>query len=391
MVGEGDTCTMTGVVKTAGYVDGAAGLAQLNMPHCMAISGSTMYLSDTGNEVIRTINLTDGTVSLLTGVVGSAGAVDRQPGTSTIAQFSYPTGLFVHGTTLYVADAGNHAIRAVDTDTGSVTTVAGVLGAAGAVDGDASTARLNTPFSIVLTVDGLTMYVADFYNHAVRVVDVASGAISTLTGTLGTSGAVDGLPGAALFNNPISIELSEAEDVVYVSDRANSVIRAVNTTNGNTTTYAGVLSDPGTVDGVYGTNRLYSPNAIDRVGDMLYFVSADNLVRVVDMNTQEVYTVVGQPYTAGNADGTAMTALFDHPFGLLASATGDELYVTDYGNNIVRIVKLPSGDDSMEAEGPFGGIQQQCLRSRHEEAFRCSSCMSMGTVKERIFARLRSS
>jgi sugar lactone lactonase YvrE len=89
---------------------------------------------------------------------------------------------------LYVADTGNHTIRKV-TPAGLVTTLAGTAGQSGAIDGTGAAARFNAPQGITIDAAG-NLYVADTGNHTVRKVTQA-GAVTTIAGKAGESGSTD--------------------------------------------------------------------------------------------------------------------------------------------------------------------------------------------------------
>jgi sugar lactone lactonase YvrE len=127
---------------------------------------------------------------------------------------------------LFIADTGNHRIRKIDRD-GIITTVAG-NGQAGH-DGDggpAVLASLDNPADIAIGADG-SLYIADTYNHCIRSV-TPDGIIDTLAGECGRHGfAGDGqAPADALFNRPYGIAL-DAHDNLYVADTYNHRIRLI--------------------------------------------------------------------------------------------------------------------------------------------------------------------
>ena len=98
------------------------------------------------------------------------------------ASFAQPSGLASDGTWLYVADSEGSSIRAVPLDRrAEVRTVVGTsqlpvarLFTFGDVDGPAAKARFQHPLGLAFH-DG-KIYVADTYNHKIRVVDPADGA-----------------------------------------------------------------------------------------------------------------------------------------------------------------------------------------------------------------------
>ena len=106
--------TPGGVVTTfagsgvAGFADGTGTAAQFNEPTGLAIDGSgNIIVADRQNHRIRQITPT-GIVTTLAG--STAGFLDA---VGTAARFNGPTGVAVSGTTIYVADLGNNRIRAI--------------------------------------------------------------------------------------------------------------------------------------------------------------------------------------------------------------------------------------------------------------------------------------
>ena len=90
-----------------------------------------------------------------------------------MARFNAPVGLAADGAgALYVADTLNEAIRKIELASGAVTTVAGVLGVPGSDDGPATAAHFTQPGA--LAIDGLgDLFVADALDYSVRRVDLA--------------------------------------------------------------------------------------------------------------------------------------------------------------------------------------------------------------------------
>jgi signal transduction histidine kinase/DNA-binding response OmpR family regulator len=141
---------------------------------------------------------------------------------------------------VYICDIGLHAIFRVDADTGLMHRVAGTAGKAGhAGDGGPATAALlNWPTDVVLDRQG-NLYVADRDNHVVRLVDGATGIISTFAGTVGSPGfAGDGGDKlSARFSYPQNLLLDGGW--LYVADRMNHRVRRIELATGIIATFAG--------------------------------------------------------------------------------------------------------------------------------------------------------
>ncbi|OAM87166.1 hypothetical protein AW736_24995, partial [Termitidicoccus mucosus] len=165
------------------------GTARFNHPGAVAVSGSFLYIADTGNHTIRRLTLPARAdrepppyeVVTLAGTPGVNGSDD---GTGLEALFASPKAIVADaaGANLYVADTGNHTIRRV-TAAGVVTTLAGLPGVSGQGDGDGSVALFNQPAALALDVSGSHLYVADIGNTAVRRITLggATAVVSTLS------------------------------------------------------------------------------------------------------------------------------------------------------------------------------------------------------------------
>ena len=208
---EGYTTTYAGT-KKSGYKDGKASEASFFNPTGIAVDlDGNVYVADTGNNVIRKIDLERN-------VTTYAGSLDAgyKDGKLTDAKFNSPLGLLYANNTLYVCDSGNQRIRAIKD--GNVTTVAGssleINKDSGEyigdfVDGNKSVAEFNFPMSLVADIDK-NLYVSDYGNGAVRKID-SEGNVSTLK--------IDELkrPGGLLI----------ADDGLYVSDMLLNAIYVV--------------------------------------------------------------------------------------------------------------------------------------------------------------------
>jgi hypothetical protein len=315
----------------AGFNNATGTLAQFNSPASTAIDASgNIYVADNLNHRIRKIT-SAGVVTTLAG----SGVAGFNNATGTAAQFSGPKGVAVDGAgNVYVADAGNHRIRKI-TSAGVVTTLAG-SGMSGTNDGpNGMSSRFNFPNGVALDAAG-NVYVADFLNHLIRVIDPVSGATTTLAGS-GTAGFTDATGAAAQFNFPTSVAVDGAGNV-YVADQLNNRIRAI-TPAGVTTTLAG----SGTAGFANGTGTAAQFNnpagvALDAAGNVYVADQGNNRIRSI--TPAGVVSTLAGSGTAGFMDATGLTAQFNAPAGLAVDGTGNA-YVADQSNNRIRLITPP--------------------------------------------------
>jgi len=172
--------SITSVVGTgdAGFAGdgGPPSLAQLSFPAganpppsgaLVFDAQGRLYISDTLNQRIRRVDFTSDRIETIagTGMQGYAG----DSGPATDASLNNPRDLaFGPDGRLYVADELNHAVRAIDLDSGIITTVAGNGSAGFSGDGGAATeAQLFRPAGLDFDAAG-HLYIVDTYNHRIR-------------------------------------------------------------------------------------------------------------------------------------------------------------------------------------------------------------------------------
>lgn len=217
--------------STAGFVDGTGTAALFRGIGGVVVSpvSGYIYVADSGNSSIRQIS-PQGVVTTLAGRY-AAGFTD---GVGTAAQFSGPMGLAVDASgNLYVADRNNNAIRKV-TSSGVVTTIAG-NGTTGHSDGTGTSAVLNYPFGVALDASG-NLFVSEFNGHCIRKI-TSTGGVSTIAGVYGSAGLVDGPATQARFNTPYGIAVDRAGNI-FIGDCVNNRIRQI-TPDGMVLTIAG--------------------------------------------------------------------------------------------------------------------------------------------------------
>ena len=160
VISSGAVTTLAG--STAGWADGNGTAAKFNQPVGITTDGSQLFVNDFGNSTIRQIDIASRVVTTL---AGSPGLTGRDNGSGATARFTNPAmGIATDGTHLYVADSGNHTIRTIDISSGAVTTLAGST--AGFSDGSGAKAQFRYPEGI--TSDGKSLFISDSSNNAIR-------------------------------------------------------------------------------------------------------------------------------------------------------------------------------------------------------------------------------
>ncbi|HEX7078188.1 MAG TPA: hypothetical protein VF363_07195 [Candidatus Eisenbacteria bacterium] len=259
---------------------GPATSARLKFPEDVYLaSNGDLYIADTGNHVIRKVVAATGVITTIAGN-GSPGATG-DGGAATAARLNSPRGIAVASNgDLYIGDRSNNKIRKVTAATGIITTFAGTGTAGYSGDGGAATAaKLKLPQGIHLTAAG-DLYVADAGNNAVRKISPA-GIITTFAGT-GTAGYTGdgGAATAARLTAAESVHRASSGDIL-IADTGNSVIRSVSAATGRISTVAGTGVAGFSGDGGAATSaRLDTPRGVDVGAGGVFYISDRNNQRI---------------------------------------------------------------------------------------------------------------
>jgi streptogramin lyase len=326
--------TLAGRALVSGASNGPALTALFGDPAALvADAGGNLFIADSQNHVIRKIS-TNGLVSTFAGQGGAPGSND---GSGLQARFDTPSGIAIAPNgDFYVSDTGNHTVRKITT-AGAVTTVAGLAGQSGFTNGLRTAARFNSPLGVTVAADG-TIYLADSGNHLIRAI-APGGTVTTLAGRADNWGSQDGLGEAARFNGPVSVTSDEQGDL-FVSDSNNHTIRRV-TRAGLVTTWAGTPGGDGFTDGDRLQARFSKPAelAFDKHGSLFVADSFNHLIRKVS-RAGKVSTVTGVAGADGAIDGSNGQARLFNPYGLAICPDGS-LVVADAYNQLIRMVLAP--------------------------------------------------
>ena len=219
--------------------------AQLANPNGVAVDAAgDIFIADTWNNSVREVNAATGAITTIAG-----GGTETDPefsGLATDAQLNNPQGVAVFGNTLYIADSGNNVVRAVDLTTDTITTVAGDRTAGYAVNCTPTSAELDWPIELATDSSG-NLFIAD--NVVDEVTGLVNGTpnIITVAGvqTLDPpSYSGDGGTATSTYLNPVGVAVNSAGTVLYVSDDSNGGVRKVDLATGIISTVASDMWAP---------------------------------------------------------------------------------------------------------------------------------------------------
>jgi sugar lactone lactonase YvrE/thiol-disulfide isomerase/thioredoxin len=271
----------------AGSRDGPLATATFCQPQGMALRGQRLYVADTGNHLIRRVDLSQGVVTTSAGT-GEKAHEFNVPGYSRKVALNSPWALYTRDHILYIAMAGMHQLWRMDLNTAYLEPFSG-SGKEDLLDGDHAEAALGQPSG--LSGDGRRLYVADSEVNAVRAADLdPQGSITTLAGGgLFTFGDVEGVGHEARLQHPLGVAYTA--DTVYIADTYNHKIKLLTLTDGRVQTLAGT-GTAGYRDGPGHEAQFYEQGGLSVRAGQLYVADTNNhRLRVIDLTTHMVTTL----------------------------------------------------------------------------------------------------
>jgi sugar lactone lactonase YvrE len=292
----------------------------------------------TGNRLVRIDPAGRLTVLSGTGQKGDGG----DGGPARGASYNGPHNLAVTPDgDIYVADTWNNRIRKIDARTGLITVVAGT-GRKGfnGDGGPAAQADFGGIYCASLSPDGQKLYAADLDNRRVRVVDLATGVVTTVAGNGSKGAPADGaVAREAPLVDPRAVA-ADAQGNVYILERSGHALRVVSP-DGRIRTVVGTGEKGFSGDG--GESRQAKLNGpkhlcIDRDGNVIIADTENHCIRKYLPKTGTIVRVAGtgKKGTAG-LGGPPEQAELNQPHGVTVHRDGT-LYIADSSNN--RVLKI---------------------------------------------------
>jgi len=223
----------------AGNTDGDATHAAFNRPHGLAFHDGALYVADTDNQTIRRIDLATHAVTTVAGN-GQRGFATRGSFPARSAVLNSPWDLAWHDGRLYVSMAGDHQIWRYDPTARAIGPWAGT-GQEGLADGARDDAQFAQPSG--LSVHGDTLYDVDPESSSVRAIALPDGKVSTLAGHgLFDFGMRDGPSDEAQLQHPEGVAWNAGS--LYIADTFNNALRKLDPAKRDVTTVAALLDRP---------------------------------------------------------------------------------------------------------------------------------------------------
>lgn len=270
--------------KDSGFSDGEYLSARFKSPQGLSFSKNGLYVADTGNHSIRFIDFAKETVSTVAG--NGKNEIHRgKKYTATEIGLRSPWGLALKDSKLYIAMAGIHQIWRLDLNKKIIGPYAG-SGREGISDGSLKRSSFSQPSGLSLIGDSL--YVADAEDSALRRIDIRRGRVETIAGTgLFDFGDRDGPLRKAELQHVLGVAALD-DNNIFIADTYNHKLKLANLKSRTMTTAVGT-GKPGMGEGVALTAALNEPGGIAVLGEKILIADTNNnRIMQYDIKSQQL-------------------------------------------------------------------------------------------------------
>lgn len=285
-----------------GDLDGPRADAELAQPRGIAISSTgVVAIADTLNNKVKKV---------------SSGSV------STLADsddLSGPEGVVFSGSRIYIADTGHDAIKYIDVNGGTVSTLT-------------SGSHIDAPKKIAISDDGNTLYVAAHLSHKLVSVSISTGAQTVVAGS-GENRYEEGTGAGASFQNLWGVAFYGSSLYVSDGDGTDDRVRKIDLTTGTTSIFA---ADSNMI-------TLNYPAGIAVYGSSVYVANSGlGTVRALNKTDGSDLGVYIGSDRFGNNDGRGTSAGIGRPYDIaMSSSSSDYMYLAE--NNKISRIQVSTG------------------------------------------------
>ncbi len=263
---------------------GPAREALLNV--CLKIAldpAQNLLITDNGNNVIRQVTSNDQLISTIVGSFPGEAGYEGDGGSATDALVSNPQGIALDAEgDLFISDTQNNTIRRVSRATGVITTIAGLGPDQPGYSGDGGPAiesTLNSPAGLVLDANG-NIYFSDKGNNVIR--KISNGIITTIAGNGDSGNTGDGAPALNASIMAVNGLAVDRDGNIYLT--SGNKIRMVDQATGTISTVVGTGEEGYSGDGGPAIEaKLSTPWGItvDSEGNLYIADSGNSAIRMV--------------------------------------------------------------------------------------------------------------
>lgn len=256
-----------------------------------------------------------------------------------------PFGVEIGDGVLWITTVDDHCIYRATPDGSRLTRVAGngLKGYSGD-GGPALEATFNWPHEVRADREG-NLFVADTRNHVIRRIDAKTGIVTTLAGSGEEGFAGDGLSGDKVqFKHPHSVVLDNAGGLL-VADTVNHRLRRIDLASGKVTTVSGTGRRELPTDGQDASQAsLFGPRSLAVDADSIWIALREgNSIWRIDRQTNKIHRIAGTGKKGYSGDGgPPLEATFRGPKGLVLDGQR-RLLVVDTENQALRRIDLDRG------------------------------------------------
>lgn len=335
---------------------GPAIKAQLNNTFGVIVGpDGDIYFCDTGNHAVRKISRSSGKITTVIGTGEKGYSGDGGPGTEAKCFEPYEV-RFHPGGDLYWVEMQNHIVRRLDARTNTVHTVAGTGEKGFSGDGGPATeAMLHRPHSIQFDAAGENLYLCDIGNHRIRRIDLNDGSISTWCGNGKKEATPDGakISAETPLNGPRALDIDPSGDLwlalregnrVYRLDMKTQTLHHIAGTGKSGFSGNGGPALEATLSGPKGV-------AVSPDGKLIYLADTEShTVRAIDLNDS--------PASLKLIAGDGKRGTFARLHGVGSDPITGDLYIGDSENHLIQKIAAGSmGIPSVAAAPAIGDFQ----------------------------------